>query len=46
MDGLEALFKEHAVQGQVAFEYETHLHLGRLGDGEQPPAGDGDRPRA
>jgi len=28
--GLEALFDDHAVDGQVAFNYETQLHIGRL----------------
>ena len=30
MAGLEAVFQEHAAEGQVAFEYETQLHLGKL----------------
>lgn len=40
MVGLEAVFQEHAIQGQVVLEYETQLHLGRLGDGVQSAAGD------
>lgn len=35
MVGLEALFRRHATEGRVAFEYETQLHLGRIVDGEQ-----------
>lgn len=37
MAGLEAVFQEHAMQGRVVFEYETQLHLGRLGDGDTAP---------
>jgi SAM-dependent methyltransferase len=30
MKELEKLFEEHAADGQITFEYETHLHLARL----------------
>lgn len=34
MAGLEAVFRKHATEGQVAFEYESQLHLGKLRGGE------------
>lgn len=39
MSELERLFQEHAVEGQVTFEYETHLHLGRFANVEQADTG-------
>jgi len=35
MAGLEATFRQYATGGQIAFEYETQLHLGRL-RGDEP----------
>ena len=40
MAGLEAVFREHASEGKVAFEYETQVHIGRLGNGEPSVPGD------
>ena len=40
MVGLEAVFRKHASEGEVAFEYETRLHIGRARDVEPNLAGD------